>query len=155
MAIRFLNTSGDDDLVTFVSRFGLPQKLLTPHQLSVASLYALKEDLEDILALGAFPNSIEKAQHANGVLKFVSLAPSFEHAGSQSKLVMRPTNLADFMIMEAVFAYEVGATLARCFHCSKAYLTGPLTGRRSHSVYCSDRCRVAAMRARNAAKGAD
>ncbi|WP_155772395.1 hypothetical protein [Mesorhizobium loti] len=153
LAIRLINTVSDEDLVAFVSRFGLPQKLVTPFQVSVTSLETLKEDLGEVLGLGAFPDSVEKARHVNDVLKYVSLAPSFEYADGRNKLVMRPTDLANLMMMEAVFAYEVGATLSRCAHCSKAYLTGPLTGRRSHAVYCSDRCRVAAMRKRNASAG--
>jgi hypothetical protein len=36
-----------------------------------------------------------------------------------------------------------------CDHCGGVYWTGHRTGRRSHAKYCSDRCRVAAMRARN------
>jgi hypothetical protein len=150
LAIRFINTESEDDVVAFVSRFGLPQKLSAPNQVCLTSLSALKQDLEDVLGLGAFPNSVEKARHVNDMLKYVSLAPSFEYADGANKLIMRPTDLADLMMMEAVFAYEVGATLSRCAHCSKAYLTGSMTGRRSHAVYCSDRCRVAAMRKRNA-----
>jgi hypothetical protein len=53
--------------------------------------------------------------------------------------------------LEVRLAAEKGCKLARCANCNDGFLTGPLTGRRSHAKYCSDRCRVAAMRARQAA----
>ena len=37
-----------------------------------------------------------------------------------------------------------------CARCGKPFLTGPGTGRRSHRLYCSDSCRVMAMRERQA-----
>jgi hypothetical protein len=57
-------------------------------------------------------------------------------------------SLRDFMCMECVMIAEAGARLVTCEHCKDYYLTGPRTGRRSHSRYCSDRCRAAAMRKR-------
>jgi hypothetical protein len=62
-------------------------------------------------------------------------------------------SLETFMIMEIAMAATLGAKLGECDHCGDAFLTGPLTGRRSHAKYCSARCRVAAMRARNQAGG--
>lgn len=35
-----------------------------------------------------------------------------------------------------------------CLNCEVTIVTGTGTGRRSHAKYCSDRCRVAAMRKR-------
>jgi hypothetical protein len=67
------------------------------------------------------------------------------------RMLLRCKSLGDFMHMETVTAAVQGAKLATCEHCGAAFLTGPLTGRRSHAKYCSARCRVAAMRARNAA----
>ena len=59
------------------------------------------------------------------------------------------TDLGNLMLREIVMVVEKDARLTYCQHCRKAFLTGSTTGRRSHAAYCSDRCRVAAMRARN------
>ena len=79
---------------------------------------------------------------------------SFDQARDEqpARLVLRPKSLRDFMCLEVAIAHEAGAITTECEHCFKVYVTGPLTGRRSHSKYCADRCRVAAMRKRNAAK---
>jgi hypothetical protein len=64
-------------------------------------------------------------------------------------MLLKCSSLTNFMKMEIAMAAMHGAKLATCEHCGAVFLTGPLTGRRSHAKYCSDRCRVAAMRARN------
>lgn len=43
-----------------------------------------------------------------------------------------------------------GCAEAACAHCGGSFWTGHRTGARSHAIYCSDRCRVAANRARKA-----
>lgn len=79
----------------------------------------------------------------------IELSPGVEMAGDRMRLILRPANLLALMAMEMLWAAEVGARPTRCEQCEKFYFTGPLTGRRGHSKYCSDRCRVAAMRERN------
>ena len=64
-------------------------------------------------------------------------------------------SLCALMLREIVMVVEKDARFTTCQQCDKAFLTGPSTGRRSHATYCSDRCRVAAMRARNAASSVD
>jgi hypothetical protein len=65
-------------------------------------------------------------------------------------LVLGVESLFDYMVMECAFVATVGARTTACAKCRDLYLTGPLTWRRSHSVYCSDKCRVSAMRKRQA-----
>jgi hypothetical protein len=36
----------------------------------------------------------------------------------------------------------------KCQHCEKEYLAGAFTNKRTNSMYCSNKCRVAAQRAR-------
>ena len=67
-----------------------------------------------------------------------------------TRLVLEARNLRAFMALEVASAFEVGAGITHCKHCAVNFLFGPSTGRRSHVKYCSDRCRVAAMRARKA-----
>jgi hypothetical protein len=77
--------------------------------------------------------------------------PREPHDGETPRLVLAAESLFDYMTMECAFVAMVGARMAACKNCGDLYLTGPLTGRRSHSLYCSDKCRVAAMRKRQAA----
>ena len=95
------------------------------------------------------------AQHIF-ILQSQTFSPRFEKLSGhgRSRLIMRPSSLDDLMIMEGAIAADEGAIAVRCSHCQKLFLIGPLTGRRSHAVYCSDRCRVAAMRVRKASKEA-
>ena len=158
-ALRLVNCNDDDSLVAFTSRFGIPvngnideEPQAIPERMDVEALHSLKSTLIEILSLNNFPNSVEKAAYASQETRGIALHPSIEFLGNRNALVMRPKHFSELMMMEAIFAFEAGAVLTRCGHCDKAYLTGPLTKRRSHAVYCSDRCRVAAMRERNTKK---
>ena len=93
-----------------------------------------------------------KAIYVNALLEDTPTKLSFDWDSDtdSERLTLHPENLFGLMALEVALAHEAGATATACEHCGKFFLTGPLTGRRSHSKYCSDRCRVAAMRKRNA-----
>jgi hypothetical protein len=95
--------------------------------------------------------AINSAIRLDGTL---GLVPSFQLAGPRGtpQLLLQSTTLLSFMLMEIAMIVAHGASTAECKKCSAMFITGPLTGRRSHARYCSDRCRVAAMRARNSAE---
>jgi hypothetical protein len=80
------------------------------------------------------------------------LRATFPLAGPDGtpRLVLKSESLIGFMLMETAMVATQGARLAECEHCGTLFLTGPMTGRRSHARFCSNKCRVAAMRARNA-----
>ncbi|MER8653456.1 hypothetical protein [Mesorhizobium sp. M0847] len=133
----------------FLSRFGM---LTDENEMHIAEV----DDQANIFTVGLAlstntENTADRARDANHFLKRVHLTPGFEFDGPDAlgQLVLQPDSLLGFMAMEVALAHEAGAALTSCSHCKKFYLTGPLTGRRSHSRYCSDRCRVAAMRKRN------
>ena len=67
-------------------------------------------------------------------------------------MLLESTHLAQFMSMELAMIAMHGADFGTCEHCGAIFLTGPLTGQRSHAKYCSDRCRVSVMRARQCCK---
>jgi hypothetical protein len=157
LALRLVNCHTPEDMTRFVSRFGFPDDRCGGEGQGywVAFATILKDDIEQLLSATAPGASVADLGAANQLLKHTTLHPSFEFSEKHGRhiLVMRARTPADLMAMEVTLAIEVGASLTHCAHCGKAYLTGPLTGRRSHSVYCSDKCRVAAMRLRNAEKG--
>jgi hypothetical protein len=96
----------------------------------------------------------EKVRFLNDMMNAddVIVWPSFINSAGNARFVLRADTLYDFMVLETAVIHEVGAVAMLCEHCHKVVITGPLTGRRAHAKYCSDRCRVAAMRARNAAE---
>jgi hypothetical protein len=81
-----------------------------------------------------------------------NLQPTIQLTGPRGtpRLLLKSDSLLGFMLMETAMVVAIGVRLAECEQCGTLFLTGPLTGRRSHARFCSDRCRVAAMRARNA-----
>jgi hypothetical protein len=78
----------------------------------------------------------------------INLNPMFHLEGGKPRMLLRCTDLPMFMQMEIAMIALEGAKLVNCEQCRNFFLTGPLTGRRSDATFCSDRCRVAAMRAR-------
>ena len=156
LALRLANCRTPDEMAAFVSRFGFPDdRCGRGRSYWVVFANHLKQDIEQLLSTTASARSADSLRVANELLKDARLHPSFEFSEKHGRhvLIMRARTPADLMAMEVTLAIEAGASLTHCAHCGKAYLTGPLTGRRSHSVYCSDKCRVAAMRVRNAEKG--
>lgn len=150
IAIRFINAAKTDaDTLAFMARFGLPTKINEAYlpSMTLAAKHAKK-------LLGA-DNEADKVRRANKALEAVTLTPEFDRngPGGAARLVMHPDTLMDLIQLEIAFAHEAGAVLASCEQCSKHFLTGPLTGRRSHAKFCSDKCRKAAMRKRNMEKG--
>jgi hypothetical protein len=138
----------DNDLTAFLSRFGMLRRDPAMHVVKI-------EHEAEYLAMSLVHATNHKSpamnlRWANEILKQVELTPSFDK--DTGRLILHPRDLFGFMAMEIAFARESGAVTTECEHCEKVYLTGPNTGRRSHSKFCSDRCRVAAMRKRNANK---
>lgn len=156
LSIRFVNAKSETELIAFVSRFGFLQIFAsTPNSQHFNYLESVRDEIEELLAMSSHEAKLW-VRHANKLLQNTALHPTFEFSADEGRqrIIFRPSTLEDLMFMECAVALEVGAVLARCEHCGKAFLTGPLTGRRSHAKFCSDRCRVAAMRARKAAKEA-
>jgi hypothetical protein len=154
IALRLVNSESESQLAAFVGRFGFPARYAaSKDSFSLNVLEAIRDDLEELLAMSTHDPRVWVSL-ANDLLQHTALHPTFEFSEGEGKqrMVFRPSTLEDVLYMECALALEVGAVLARCEHCNKAFLTGALTGRRSHAKYCSDRCRVAAMRARKAAK---
>jgi hypothetical protein len=69
-------------------------------------------------------------------------------ADAKPQMLVQCKNLLDFMRMETSMVALEGAKIASCAHCPNIFITGAATTRRAHAIYCSDRCRVAAMRKR-------
>lgn len=149
IALRFVNARSDEAAAEFLSRFGMLS--IDETERDRDSFHHQRMGMHDWLRHATSGEPGVAASAVNSLLSGVTLSPSFDFSapGGTGHLSLRPRSLAAFMSMEVALAALHDARLAACDHCGKAFLTGPLTGRRSHAKYCSDRCRVAAMRKRN------
>lgn len=151
ICIKFLN-SAKDNIEGFAKRFGLPRfgglalGSDTWPVVPMALIEVLREDVEDLLF--ADFSIVDHVAHINAVIGSASIRPRFDHVADRYRLVFRPDNLSDYILLEAALARDAGATAHNCTHCGNAFLTGSMTGRRSTAKFCADRCRVAAMRVR-------
>ena len=141
LILRFFNADDDDALADFLGRFGhlQPEQHESPRRRLLTNQRQLRHEL--IMAGSDNPDDRR------------SVLPSgldVKAALNGDILDFRVLSLFGLMWMEAAMVVEKDARLTACEHCEIAFLTGPTTGRRSHALYCSDRCRVAAMRARQA-----
>jgi hypothetical protein len=158
VVVQFVNARDDVSLVKFFSKYGL---LLEPdlrggedrgHYLTFTGC---RDELRKVLAEVGGPNHVDALNAINEEIEFqgnIELNPMFDLAGENGRprMLLRAHTLHVFMFMEAAMVAMNGARVFTCEYCGDIFLIGPLTGRRSHSRFCSDRCRVAAMRARNA-----
>lgn len=150
LALRLLNTKDDPDRLTeFFGRFGMPT---AAGSMKLRDVEALTGTLVGLLLVDGTETAPERAMQLNMCLEdcAATLKPSVDLTPSGGiSLSVVPSDLVALMSMELATAAAVGAEPLVCDHCNTVFLVGPLTGRRSHAKYCSDRCRVAAMRARN------
>jgi len=156
--LDFINATDHEHLREFFDRFGLmfPYLRTAPGIIPLDDALSYQSEFREYLQLtegddrGAAMAALNEglSDHPD-----FNLRPLMHLAGSQAKprLILHSTSMFSFMLMEVAMAVAHDARLATCERCSTSFLTGPLTGRRAHAVYCSDRCRVAAMRARKAA----
>lgn len=171
VVIAFVNAATDAELQTLFSRYGLLHpRWLVPRLLfeqspgatdQAATGYGYIRDMQKHLLTALEDAGTDWIKgRSNAVLETserVAVTPflAFGGHGNRPVLSLKMDNLEDFMMMECMLIAEQGARLTKCEHCHDAFLTGPLTWRRSHARFCSDRCRVAAMRARNTKRGND
>lgn len=153
--LHLMNCRTDKDFIAFLYRFGSPMNF-NDGVLHLPIIRGMAEGLRT-QAMGTIGKDLspqERAYFVNEALSTVTLRPSYGYSEQtgRGRLILEADTLYGFMMMEHSVAHEAGAVATTCEHCDRIFLTGPLTGRRSHAKFCSDRCRVAAMRARNAAK---
>jgi len=156
VVLQFVNAR--DDLVPFLSKYttgsfrGVSQ-LPTFYDVGYAySPIRLQNDLREILLLAGGGEPIDAlirvTSERPATLDPIDLSPAFHLERGKPRMLLRCTELTTFMQMEIAMVALEGAKVVTCEHCHNLFLTGPSTSRRSDATFCSDRCRVAAMRAR-------
>lgn len=147
VVLQFINDNRAGKLERFVNRFGFPREWPFDH---VAAQHEAVRLLGSLISLSVSASPQKRAGAVRMVLDALEVRPVFDETGG--RFVLQASDLMGFMAMEVVHAHDAGVALTQCAHCQKYFLTGPKTNRRSTATYCSDRCRVAAMRARNLGK---
>jgi len=163
--VDFVNAREDADLVRFFSKFGLLLAMgpmgplgdfgqMPPFHDYDAVIRARKQ-FRDLLISATGPDHADalRAINERSNRLALELLPIFDLASESGavRMLLKCDDLWPFMFMEIAMVATNGAKLATCKQCGKVFLTGPLTWRRSRAQYCTDRCRVAAMRVRNKA----
>jgi len=153
----FINCTSYQDLAGFVSEYGIPGPStydgLDAKETEVAAMESVRNGMRRIMDQNAKGTAFECASAFNSfvlALKGTALKPLlgiWQNANAPS-LCFQPANLYGYMAMEVAMAISSAAALRTCRHCSAVFIAGPLTSKRSNAYYCSNRCRVAAQRAR-------
>jgi hypothetical protein len=150
VVIAFVNAADDERRRLFFGRFGFT----TPGaQIYRDDVLQNQERLLRLLLANHNPAAaMETANEIIGAHRGSELQPVWHLAGPRGVpyVVLRSRSLLSFMLMEAASAIAYGAKLSSCQQCGAFFLVGKNTWRRSRAKFCADRCRVAAMRARQA-----
>ena len=154
LIVRFVNAHTPDKLAAFFTTYGMIAH--AAQQASAVEVGSHQRGMRKLLqAAGEGGAAAVKA--VNAALVDAQTYPpvpqlTWSPGESSPRFTLRLRSLLSFMRLEALLIAASNARLATCQHDRVLFLTGPLTGRRSHAKFCSDRCRVAAMRARRLAE---
>jgi hypothetical protein len=157
IVIAFVNATDDEDRLQFFDQYGFlgrPMEIMRRDSLLGFQAH-LRQTLQRF-GSGADPAST-MAGINQGIAERREFNPqlTFHLAGPRGtpRLLLKSETLYAFMIMEMAMVVAHGVRVTECEKCSEIFLTGALTWRRAHARFCSDRCRVAAMRARQKTAG--
>lgn len=151
--LRLVNARTDEALAVFLHDFGAPNGEAS---VELGGLRALANTLLSTAEASLYMATRHAAafERMHKLMAGVSARPLFVQFEREPRMVLEAATLEDFMKLEIGAAFEAGVKVMLCQHCDRMRLTGPLTGGRAHAKFCSNKCRVAAMRARQAAPGA-
>jgi hypothetical protein len=158
VVLQFLNSKTDAALKNLFAVTGLPLRSfqrdgVPQFAIDHADVLEQQYTLNQLLSRACVDGSIESLDRYLYETTGHELSGSIVRNQSGSlQLTMRASYLSEYMVWEIVAAALNSARLATCEHCGILFLTGHLTGRGAHARFHADRCRVAAMRARNAGK---
>jgi hypothetical protein len=149
VVLQFMNAR--DDLLPFMSRYSAggvmtplqPAEEWHTHINTIAHWQGL---LRQKIVIAGSPDQVDALVSLSQPQ--IRLLASFHLRDGKPQMLAQCDHLLDFMRMEIGMIALNGAKLVTCEHCKNLFLTGPSTSRRVHATHCSDRCRVAAMRAR-------
>jgi hypothetical protein len=158
VVVRFMNARDDQARAQFFSEYGLTE----PHHpwTTQSVVLAWRDRFEQILERirnHEVAEAAEAISNWNIVGRRPGDDPTWWDWGVRLHVVGKKRSpqmsfecrsLVSFMVAETAMIVANDDRVRNCQHCNKMFLTGPLTGRRAHAKFDSDRCRAAAMRVR-------
>ncbi len=144
LVVQFINARTDEERKAFFVKYGFPKG---------GGSYPRADALRDQANLKKWLKLAGSESTSEEMIKIFNrheFQPTMTPSLDGRHLMLQVPRLHDLMIMEIVWAAQSGVRFSACEHCQTVFLTGPLTKRRSHAVFCSPRCRMAATRARQA-----
>jgi hypothetical protein len=168
VVIAFVKATDNERRQFFFGRFGLDSlngRILWGNELLAPAGWREELRYDDVIGMqfrfrrllqhvgGEDPAAAMAAINSSIAEDKFNLQPTFHLAGPRGtpRLLLKSETLLAFMSMEVAMMAAHDVRITECEKCGEIFLTGTLTWRRSHARFCSDRCRVAAMRARQAA----
>jgi hypothetical protein len=148
VAVQFINARGQAGLVQFMSRYSAGSTALDDERevTAIDDVASIQDIFLQRVADAGGANQLEALLSISSPL--VKVRADFHLRDGEAQMLLYCNDLLDLMRMEIAMVALEGAKLVTCEHCRNYFLTGPYTGRRIHTIHCSDKCRVAAMRAR-------
>jgi hypothetical protein len=151
VVLQFVNARDADALLHFISKYSAgdlytstdpPKTRFTPN-VSAAELADMQNYLRQKLASSDQVEALVSLSEPQ-----IETKAAFFLRDGEAQMLLRCHHLLDFMRMEVAMIAVEGVKLVTCGHCRNYFLTGRPASRRTDTQHCSDRCRVAAMRAR-------
>ena len=149
-------------MLKFVSDYGFPLNVLDfermdkefyppKGEMSLAYLIEIRESLDMIwqaYEAGNVTKAVELFREHPKRGPLTGISPDIEFRGGKPALMLPVNSPLGFMLMETALVMTGGSQVMRCARCGTIFVTGSGTGRRGTSIYCSNRCRVGAQRAK-------
>ncbi|MER9355608.1 hypothetical protein NKI61_20275 [Mesorhizobium sp. M0514] len=150
ISVAMANCRNFQDFRTFINHHGFPWE---KDKAEVWQLISNTKDLNRYLAACSHPPAA-KLETALLIRERFTIESDihFSPRTGNPELAVKVTTPFEFMCLEVLYAFEVGANFQRCERCSNGFLTGTATGRRNTSRFCRESCRQAALRHRNKAQ---
>lgn len=148
--LQLINARDDDALAQFFGRYGFFD--LGVSEYARAKVLTIQRKVRALLAAAGSDQAKDAAKALNSRLTNVRAGDTGVIPAVDGQLLsLKVMSLSALLYMECMMVIEKDTRLTACEHCEVYLLTGATTGRRSHAKFCSDRCRVAAMRVRQKA----
>ncbi|ESY03875.1 hypothetical protein X753_21170 [Mesorhizobium sp. LNJC399B00] len=151
ISVAMANCRTFQDFRAFINNYGFPWE---KDQAEVWQLISHSKDMNRYLAACSDPPAA-KLEAALLIRDRFTIESDihFSPTTGNPELAVKVATPFEFMCLEVLYAFEVGASFQRCEWCSNGFLTGTATGRRNTSRFCRESCRQTALRHRNKAQG--
>ena len=146
--LRFINATDDEARAEFLTAYGclLPGK----QDCSRKAFGQLQREMFRLLSTAGTWDLLDSRGPAKAVNMIREKGDRFDAIPVPGGIVLRYESLLALTRAEVRKVVDFGVRFDACDQCEVAFLTGPTTGRKGHAKFCSNRCRAAALREREA-----